>query len=208
MFDDDVSVFCSHPNKEVAEAAIGEAMTNVAEWSRHRKLTLNASKREVAFFISSLKKARWQPSLQLDGTPLNTTSLPKFLIVTTNRALSFGPHVVSKAHWPTKAIRNVHLNPPSPSQVTGYLDGSARAGIRDSGAGVIVTCGDTADPIVLHWSHLRGTAFTSSFAEEAAAIELALEWATANHPEHSPTICTDSESLLKAIERRSPVTIT
>ncbi len=44
--------------------------------------------------------------------------------------------------------------------------------------------------------------YTSSFAEEAAAIQLA----TANHPENSLTICTDSQSLLKTIERRSPVT--
>ncbi len=37
-------------------------------------------------------------------------------------------------------------------------------------------------------------------------MQLALEWATANHPEHSLTICTGSQSLLKAIERQSPVT--
>ncbi len=37
-------------------------------------------------------------------------------------------------------------------------------------------------------------------------MQLALEWATANHPEHSLKICTDSQSLLKAIECRSPVT--
>ncbi len=48
--------------------------------------------------------------------------------------------------------------------------------------------------------------FTSSFAEEAAVMQLALEWATTNHPEYSLTICTDSQSLLKAIGRRSPVT--
>ncbi len=64
-----------------------------------------------------------------------------------------------------------------------------------------MTCGDPADPTILHQSHLRGEAFTSSFAEEAAAMQLALEWATANHPENSLTICTDSQSLLKAIER-------
>ncbi len=69
-----------------------------------------------------------------------------------------------------------------------------------------MTHGDPADPIILHQSHLRGAAFTSSFAEEAAAMQLALEWATTNHPEYSLTICTDSQSLVKAIERRSPVT--
>ncbi len=37
-------------------------------------------------------------------------------------------------------------------------------------------------------------------------MQLALEWATTNHPEYLFTICTDSQSLLKAIEGRSPVT--
>ncbi len=92
------------------------------------------------------------------------------------------------------------------SQLTVYTDGSASAGTKDGGAGVIVTRGDPADRTILHQSHLRGAAFTSSFAEEAAAMQLALEWATTNHPEHSLTMCTDSQPLLKAIERRSPVT--
>ncbi len=95
-----MSLFSSHPNKEVAEAAIQEAITNVAEWTRCRKLTLNTSKCEVALFTNNSEEARWQPSLQIDGTTLNTTSLPKFLGVTIDRTLSFGPHanaVVSKA---------------------------------------------------------------------------------------------------------------
>ncbi len=91
-------------------------------------------------------------------------------------------------------------------QLTVFTDGSATAGIKGGGARVIVTCGDPADPTILHWSHLRGAAFTSLFAKEAAAMQLALEWATANHPENSLTICTDSQSLRKAIERLPPVT--
>ncbi len=36
-------------------------------------------------------------------------------------------------------------------------------------------------------------------------MQLALEWATTNHPHHSLKTCTDSQSLLKAIECLSPV---
>ncbi len=92
------------------------------------------------------------------------------------------------------------------SQLTVYTDGPATAGTKDGDAGVIVTRGDPADLTILHRSHLRGVAFTSSFAEDAAAMQFALEWATANHPENSLAICTDSQSLLKAITRRSPAT--
>ncbi len=63
MFTDDVSAFSSHPNKEVAETAIHEAITNVAGWCRRRKLALIFSKCDVAFFAYNSKKARWQPSL-------------------------------------------------------------------------------------------------------------------------------------------------
>ncbi len=38
------------------------------------------------------------------------------------------------------------------------------------------------------------------------AMQRALERATTNHPEYSLTICIDMQSLLKAIERRYPVT--
>ncbi len=69
-----------------------------------------------------------------------------------------------------------------------------------------MTCVDPTDPTILHWSHLRGAAFTSSFAEESAAMQPTLEWVTTNHAGHSLTICTDSHSLPMAIERRSPVT--
>ncbi len=75
-------------------------------------------------------------------------------------------------------------------------DGSASAGTKDGGAGVIVTRGDPADPTILHQNRLHGAAFTSSYAEEAPVMQLALEWATTNHPEYSLTICTDSQSLI------------
>ncbi len=90
-------------------------------------------------------------------------------------------------------------------RLTVYTDDSATAGTKGGGAGVIVTWGDTPNPSILYRSHLCGVAFTSSFAEEAAAMQLTLDWATTNHPKYSLTICADIESLLKTIERRSPV---
>ncbi len=60
-------------------------------------------------------------------------------------------------------------------QLTVYTDGSATAGTKDGGAGVIVTCGDPADFTILHRSHVRGAAFTSSFAEEAAATCIGMD---------------------------------
>ncbi len=65
--------------------------------------------------------------------------------------------------------------------------------------------GDPTGHTSLPRNYLRDVAFTSSFTEEAATMQTVLEWATANHPKHLLTICTDSQSLIKATERRSPV---
>ncbi len=84
------------------------------------------------------------------------------------------------------------------SQLTVYTDGSASAGTKVDGAGVIVTRGDPAALTIFHQCQLRGTAFTSSFAEEAAAMQIALEWATTNQPEYSqfaPTVSRYSRQL-------------
>ncbi len=85
------------------------------------------------------------------------------------------------------------------SQLAIYTGRSASAETKDGGAGVIVTCGHPADPIILHRSHLRVAAFAESFAEEAAAKLRALKWTTANHPDHTLTISADSQSLFKAV---------
>ncbi len=56
------------------------------------------------------------------------------------------------------------------SQLTVYTNGSTSSGTTDGCAGVIETCIDITHPTVLHRSHLRGAAFTSSFAEEAIVM--------------------------------------
>ncbi len=156
----------------------------VAEWSRRRKLTLNASKCEVARY-HFLEKCSPNTSNMLLGTQGTMGG------VTRRQTGTHGPSTAEKY------LQTIHL---LAGQLTVYTDGSATAATKQGGAEVIVTCGDQADPTILHRSHLRGATFTSSFAEEAAAMQLALEWATANQPENSFTICTDRQSLLKAIE--------
>ncbi len=62
MFFLDVSFSSGHSNKEVVEAVIQQAISNLANWRSRHKLTLNDSKYKVAFFINSLHEARRQPS--------------------------------------------------------------------------------------------------------------------------------------------------
>ncbi len=78
-----------------------------------------------------------------------------------------------------------------------YTDGSATARTLNGGAGMVVTEGDLANPSTLLTKQQRGAVFTSSYDEEKAVLEWLL-------PSHAATaICTDSQSLLKAIRSGS-----
>ena len=83
-----------------------------------------------------------------------------------------------------------------------YSDGSATAGTRLGGAGVVVTTGPASDLTVLHSFLVKGAAFTSSYEEEVRAAERAMDWIL-NQDQYSGkkiVLATDSQSLCCALE--------
>ena len=79
-----------------------------------------------------------------------------------------------------------------------FTDGSASDGTRDGGAAAVVCSGPPASPIARETVTAPGAKWTSSFEEELRALNLALQWIHANRPP-SVAICTDSQSLVKAL---------
>ncbi len=63
---------------------------------------------------------------------------------------------------------------------------------------MVVREGDPANPTTLFLKHQRGAAITSPYNEQKAAMRMALEWLVPSH-----AICTDSQSLLIAIQSGS-----
>ena len=89
-----------------------------------------------------------------------------------------------------------------------YTDGSASGGTRNGGAAAVVTRGSPYQPEVVTIIKAKGRTFTSSYEEEAAAMESALSWTLTNANHHSITIlfCTDSKSLCEALISSHPQT--
>ncbi len=77
-------------------------------------------------------------------------------------------------------------------------DGSATAGTISGGAGLVVTEGDPANPTTLLTKQQRRAAITLAGNEEKVAMRMALEWLLPSHADAA--ICTDSQSLLKAMQ--------
>ena len=89
-----------------------------------------------------------------------------------------------------------------------YIDGSASRGTRNEGLAAVVTRGSPLQPDVVTIIKTKGRTFTSSYEEEAAAMESALSWTLTNANHHSITIlfCTDSKSLCEALISSHPPT--
>ena len=89
-----------------------------------------------------------------------------------------------------------------------YTDGSASGGTRNGGAAAVVTRGSPHQPEVVAIIKAKGRTFTSSYEEEAAAMESALSWTrtNANHLSFTVLFCTDSKSLCEALISSHPRT--
>ena len=84
---------------------------------------------------------------------------------------------------------------------TVYIDGFSSEGARNEGATAFVTRGSSIQPEVVTTIKIKRRTFTSSYEEEAAAMESALSWtsANANHPSITILFCRDSKSLCEAL---------
>ncbi len=80
-----------------------------------------------------------------------------------------------------------------------HTDGSATGGTTVEGAAKVGTVGDPADPVIIRTSKARDAVLTFSYEAEKDALLLAFHWAMAICPTERISICSESQSQLKAI---------
>lgn len=91
------------------------------------------------------------------------------------------------------------------SEVVIYTDGSCTGGTSDGGAAAVVTVGDAEEPTCIDVRQAKGNRYTCSYGEEARALDLGIDWL--RESSHSKAaFCTDSLSLLQAMENLNPET--
>jgi ribonuclease HI len=106
MYADDIAIWSSSNKIGEATALVQRGIDAIAEWSRKKKLPLNAQKCEVGFFSSCVKEAGFCPELRMTGIRLKNNAHPVFLGVTYDRSLSFNEHVKKTCE---KTIRRIKI---------------------------------------------------------------------------------------------------
>ena len=92
------------------------------------------------------------------------------------------------------------------AEITIYTDGSCTGGVRDGGAAAVITNGPFDEPVRIETLEAKGNVHTCSYEEEKRALLLGIKWLQ-DHPVYNHVaFCTDSLSLLQAMESDHPDT--
>ena len=98
-------------NLHAVERHLQQTLDELAEWSHKcKKMTLSTLKSECSFFSTCMTETRWSLSLFLEGGLLRYNANPKFLEVTYDRQLTFGPQartVSNKIKRQVRALRGL-----------------------------------------------------------------------------------------------------
>ena len=82
-----------------------------------------------------------------------------------------------------------------------YTDGSASGGVKDGGAAAVITTGSPEAPTPILTLMKRGSSLTCSYAEEYAAMHLAVDWIESSCSlDERVLVVTDSQSLCESLQ--------
>ena len=108
-----------------------------------------------------------------------------------------------KTDLPALKSRVENLN----ADIVVYTDGSCTGGTSDGGAAAIITNGPYDQPNKITTIEKKGSIYTCSYEEEKRALHLGIQWlSTTDHQYRHVAFCTDSLSLLQALENDHPDT--
>ncbi len=86
------------------------------------------------------------------------------------------------------------------AEITIYTDGSCTGGVKNGGAAAVITNGPFDEPVRIETLEAKGSVHTCSYEEEKRALLLGIKWLQ-DHPHYNHVaFCTDSLSLLQAME--------
>ena len=148
------------------------------------------------------RKPNWVVFPELPETPLQQTMVHP---LTTSKNSPWGVSVEDTGEHRAIVEKVIRLIDKYEIDTTIYTDGSCSEGTMEGGSAAVITTGSARYPVVLETLQKKGGTLTSSFQEEKEAMGLALNWMKENQFTDT-VICSDSQSLLRALENLTPDT--
>lgn len=123
-----------------------EDLGSLREYFKKWRLVPNATKTEVSTFHLNNKQAAYTPTVKFDGESLKYNPFPKYLGVTLDRSLTFGPHLQKLSK--KLGTRNNILH-----RLTGTSWGAKADVLRTTGLSLVFSAGEYCAPVWLNSAH-------------------------------------------------------
>lgn len=140
------SISHQHSKFEVSEGHLSKDLNALNDYFKKWRLVPNASKTEVSTFHLNNKQATYRPTVVFDGKTLAHNPCPKYLGVTLDRSLTFGPHLQKLSR--KLGTRNNILH-----KLTGTTWGANADVLRTTGLSLVYSAGEYCAPAWLNSAH-------------------------------------------------------
>lgn len=172
----------SHPRRKLAEESHNIRLKRTSTWRENAKKgvepMIHQNEREE-FALNTLEP--WtRPNIKINN--------------------SLYPGNKKKDMLENKETIGIEMDKLEQRNITIYCDGSAEEGIKNGGAGVVITSGNWRNPFVIDTIKKKAGKYCTSFDAELLALHEAVKWAQSNiNNWNNARIITDSKSLLDAL---------
>ena len=174
----------SHPKRESLDKKVKHRIKSKSSW-----------REKATNLVNNL------PLCQLEREPINE------VIETPWLRMPLQQSTIDTEAYKTDVLKHIttSVNEFHPD-FTIYTDGSCSGGTTNGGAAAVITTGPADNPVEVETRLEKGSNFTCSYDEEKRAMFLAGNWMRDNPMAKRVAVCTDSLSLLQALQNQSPDT--
>ncbi|UYV70713.1 hypothetical protein LAZ67_8000346 [Cordylochernes scorpioides] len=140
LYADDIIIWSSKRDLKEANKNVNKALKELQYFAEKMKLIINPNKSEVGVFTINNHLKKWTPNIKYDSNQIKFSRTPKYLGVTLDPSLTYGPHINQTVLRAKKRLNIL-------KRISGYEWGADRNTLRQTYLALIRPILEYAQPV-------------------------------------------------------------
>ncbi|UYV80013.1 hypothetical protein LAZ67_18001402 [Cordylochernes scorpioides] len=140
LYADDIIIWSSKRDLKEANKNVNKAMKELQHFAEKMKLIINPNKSEVGVFTINNHLKKWTSNIKYDNNQIKFSRTPKYLGVTLDPSLTYGPHINQTVLRAKKRLNIL-------KRISGYEWGADRDTLRQTYLALIRPILEYAQPV-------------------------------------------------------------
>ncbi|UYV65268.1 hypothetical protein LAZ67_3003760 [Cordylochernes scorpioides] len=140
LYADDIIIWSSKRDLKEANKNVNKALKELQHFAEKMKLIINPNKSEIGVFTINNHLKKWTPNIKYDNNQIIFSRTPKYLGVTLDPSLTYGPHINQTVLRAKKRLNIL-------KRISGYEWGADRDTLRQTYLALIRPILEYAQPV-------------------------------------------------------------